>query len=151
MKIECDNPNYCDDFVRLNEQWITEHFLIEDSDRELAKDPFKIVNDGGHIIALTENGRVLGVCALFKESDECFELARMAVDLKARGKGYGDILMQAALERVRERGASKVYLCSNTVLEPAIALYRKHGFVTRNEGKHSAYARANVMMELKLV
>ena len=150
MPIEFDNDDHCADFIRLNELWIAEHFAIEESDRKLAANPLKVVADGGHIISLVEEGRVVGVCALFKESSHRYELARMAVEPGERGKGFGDILIEAALVRARELGASSVYLLSNTILKPAIALYRKHGFTTLSEGPHPAYARCNIVMERKL-
>jgi predicted N-acetyltransferase YhbS len=87
---------------------------------------------------------------LFKESQQCYQLARMAVEPSERGKGYGNVLIRAALERVRESGAARVYLHSNTVLASAIALYRKHGFNTYTEGRHPVYARSNIVMELLL-
>ena len=150
MPIEFDNVDHCDDLIRLNEQWISEHFAIEEADRRLAANPFKIVSDGGHIISLVESGRVVGVCALFKISKDRYELARMAVDPSERGKGYGDALITAALSRARDKGASSIYLDSNTMLAPAIALYRKHGFETVSEGPHPEYARCNIVMELRL-
>ena len=149
MLIEFDNERHCDDFVRLNEQWIAEHFSIEEPDRAMAANPFRIVTDGGHIIGLVADGRVVGVCALVKDDEHSYQLARMAVDPDERGKGYGDVLMRAALERARETGASRMYLFSNTILAPAIALYRKHGFSTLSEGPHPAYARCNIVMELR--
>jgi N-acetylglutamate synthase-like GNAT family acetyltransferase len=99
---------------------------------------------------LVEAGRVVGVCALFKESSRRYELARMAVDPNERGKGYGDILMRAAIELARTHGAEVLYLLSNTVLSSAIALYRKHGFQTLTEGAHPVYARCNIVMERRL-
>lgn len=149
MPIEFDNVDHCEDFIRLNEQWISAHFSIEESDRKLAANPFRIVSDGGHIISLVENGRVVGVCALFKVSEDRYELARMAVEPSERGKGYGEALITAALSRARDKGASTIYLNSNTVLAPAIALYRKHGFKTLSEGPHAEYARCNIVMELR--
>ena len=71
----------------------------------------------------------------------------MAVEPAERGKGHGDALIRAALERARERGAASVFLLSNTTLAPAIALYRKHGFETVSEGPHPVYARCNIVME----
>lgn len=150
MPLEFDNPRHCDSFIRLNEQWITEHFSIEEADRGLADNPMQIVEGGGHIISLVESDRVVGVCALFKESYDCFQLARMAVDPNERGKGYGDVLIKAAIDRASSRGAKSIYLISNTVLTPAISLYRKHGFRTREEGQHPVYARANIVMERSL-
>jgi len=150
MPVEIDNANHCDAFVRLNEQWITEHFTLEEADRTLAADPYRIVREGGHILSLAENGTVIGVCALIRESEHRFQLARMAVDPRERGKGYGEALIAAALKKAREVGASSVFLLSNTALTPAIALYRKHGFETLSEGPHPVYARCNIVMELRL-
>jgi putative acetyltransferase len=148
MPIEFDNKDHLADFVRLNEQWISTYFSLEDADRRLAENPYKVVTNGGHILSLVEDGRVVGVCALFGQDDDSFELARMAVDPEERGKGYGDILIRAALERAREKGAKRVFLVSNTILAPAIALYRKHGFEAVHEGQHPSYARANIVMEI---
>lgn len=150
VTIEFDNERHCDDFIRLNELWISEHFAIEESDRKLATNPFKIVNDGGHIISAVEDGRVVGVCALFKDGPERFQLARMAVDPGERGKGLGEVLIKAALERAKALGAKSVILFTNTVLGPAVALYRKYGFETVSEGPHPAYARCNIVMERQL-
>ncbi len=150
MAIEFDNERHCDDFIRLNELWISEYFSIEESDRKLAANPLKIVADGGHIVSLVEEGRVVGVCALFKESATSYQLARMAVEPSERGKGHGNVLIAAALTRAREQGAVSVVLLSNTVLEPAISLYRKYGFETTSEGQHPVYARCNIVMECQL-
>ena len=68
MPIEFDNVDHCEDFIRLNEQWISEHFSIEESDIKLAANPFRIFSDGGHIISLVENGCAVVTCALFNVS-----------------------------------------------------------------------------------
>lgn len=150
MHIEFDNECHFSDFIRLNEQWISEHFQLEDSDRKLASNPIKVINDGGHILSLVDSGRVVGVCALFKENETSYQLARMAVDSSERGKGYGKALIEAALNRAKERGACRVILFSNTVLAPAVGLYRKYGFTTTCEGNHPLYARCNIVMERAL-
>ena len=49
----------------------------------------------------------------------------------------------------RATGASRVILESNTVLTPAITLYRKLGF-TEFTGVPSEYDRCNIHMELSL-
>lgn len=150
MAIEVDDEAHCADFIRLNELWIAEHFAIEDADRKLAADPYGIVRQGGHILSLSIGGRVVGVCALFRESADRDELARMAVEPSERGKGYGRALLEAALELARTDGANTVFLLSNTVLRPAIALYRAHGFRVVSEGPHPVYARCNIVMERSL-
>jgi len=74
----------------------------------------------------------------------------MAVTAKARGKGIGWLLGQKAINKARELGAKRVFLESNTILEPAINLYRKLGF-RKIVGHPSPYERCNIQMELKLV
>lgn len=150
MPIEFDNRDHAADFIRLNEQWIASYFSIEEADRQLAANPFRIVEEGGHILSLVENGRVVGACALFKEGEHRYQLARMAVAPEMRGRGHGEQLITAALAKAHELGATTVYLNSNTRLAPAIALYRKHGFVPIAEGCHPVYARCNIVMEKTL-
>lgn len=105
MHIEFDNRDHLSDFVRLNEQRIAEHFGLEEADRKLAADPGSVIDGGGHILSLVDRGRVVGVCALFREEGGRYPLARMAVDPASRGRGYGDALLGAAVERARADGA----------------------------------------------
>jgi N-acetylglutamate synthase-like GNAT family acetyltransferase len=142
-----NNRDHLADFVRLNEEWISTYFTVEDADRKLAAKPDQVLDDGGYIFSLLENGEVVGVCALFREDNGVFELARMAVSPQHQGKGYANTLMQACLEKLHEIEASKVYLLSNTKLEAAIALYKKFGFKTVRLGVHPVYSRANIVME----
>lgn len=134
-------------FIRLNEAWIAEHFEIEEADRQLAENPYKIIESGGYTFSLISANEVLGVCALFNDGDGVYELARMAVSPGVQGKGYGSQLINHALLKLRSINARKVYLISNTKLSAAIGLYTKHGFYTVSEGPHPAYARANIVMQ----
>lgn len=149
MQIHYDDESHAADFIRLNEAWISEYFQLEEGDLSLARDPMRIVREGGSLIALSDGGRVVGVCALFNEGAERFQLARMAVEKSERGKGWGNVLIDVALERARSLGASSVYLLSNTCLKPAIHLYRKHGFQVVQTGAHPHYGRCNIVMELR--
>lgn len=147
MRIETNNIAHLPEFVRLNELWISEHFSLEDADKALAANPGEVIENGGFVFSLESEGRVVGVCALFREGPERFQLARMAVEPSLRGHGYGRMLMEHALEHARSNGARSVYLLSNTVLEAAIALYKRFGFVTVSTGQHPVYARCNIVME----
>lgn len=150
MEILENRQEYLDDFIRLNEEWISRYFKIEDVDLSLAANPNTIIQDGGYIFTALSMGQVAGVCALFNNGNGIFELARMAVSPDQQGKGIGDILIETCLKKLRDIEAVKVYLVSNTKLEPAISLYKKHGFLTVSEGQHPVYSRANIVMELLL-
>lgn len=72
----------------------------------------------------------------------------MAVTPTVQGKGFGYAIARHALQRAKAMGAKRVYLESNTLLTPAIALYRKLGFTELNEGDDSSpYSRCNIQME----
>jgi putative acetyltransferase len=135
-------------FIQLNQAWISEYFQLEDADHALAAHPERIIENGGYVFCIVEQGQVLGTCALFKEADGVYQLARMAVRKDQQGKGYAAILMQVCLDKLKQLNAKRVYLISNTKLAAALSLYTKFGFQTYFEGQHPAYARANIGMEM---
>jgi len=147
MRIHHDHAPHAADFIGLNEAWITEHFRLEDFDLALARDPMRIVREGGALITMSQDGVVVGGCALFRERADRFQLARMTVAAAQRGKGLRSILIETALGRAAAMGAASVYLLSNTRLAAAVHLYRKHGFVPIHEGADSGHARCDLIME----
>ncbi len=153
IKIVVYQPQYEGDFKRLNEEWITRYFKIEDADRRALENPKEYILDkGGEILIALEEKTVLGVCALLKMTDEKYdyELAKMAVSPKARGKGIGFLLGKAIIHKATRLGATNIYLESNTILRPAISLYEKLGF-KKIAGHDTPYERCNIQMELKLI
>jgi ribosomal protein S18 acetylase RimI-like enzyme len=138
-------------FEQLNREWIEAHFVLENPDREVFRDPVaKIVHPGGEIFFVVERGTVQGTCAVIRHNPVECEIAKMAVAPAARGRGFGDLLMEAAIGFARSRGARRVIIVSNTVLEPAIRLYQKHGFSRVPLVDDGRYRRANIRLELEL-
>jgi len=145
------DPKYLPAFVELNREWIERYFVLEAMDLAQLENPYEsILDKGGEIFFLLEEGSVAGTCAMVPHGPRAYELAKMAVSPKTRGRGYGDILMQAAIDWAKKQKAQKILLLSNTVLKPAIALYQKHGFKTMHLGEHADYKRCNIEMELVL-
>ena len=147
MQIDTNNHVHLEDFVRLNESWITEYFSLEEADRALAANPARVIDQGGFIFSLVTDGEVVGVCALFKEDNGRFQLARMAVERRLQGRGYGRALMKHALTQADSIGAKSTFLLTNTRLEAAIHLYEQYGFLRTFEGQHPVYSRCNLIME----
>jgi GNAT superfamily N-acetyltransferase len=138
-------------FERLNRDWIERFFVLEPADREVFSDPeARILANGGEIFFVMEGSRVQGTCAVLRHGAEDCEIAKMAVAPEARGRGYGDLLMETAIRFARDAGASRIIIVSNTVLEPAIRLYEKHGFVRVPLSSDGRYRRANIRLELDL-
>lgn len=135
-------------FERLNREWIETWFTLEEADRETFRDPAgKILAPGGQIFFVVEGAEVLGTCAVLRHTEAVHEIAKMAVSPGARGHGYGDLLMDAALDFSRSAGARRVIIVSNTRLAPAIRLYQKHGFVRVPLDADQRYVRADIKLE----
>lgn len=138
-------------FEQLNRDWIETYFVLEDLDREVFSDPrAKILAPGGQIFFVIEGTQVQGTCAVLRHTEEEYEIAKMAVSPAARGRGFGDLLMDAAIGFATEMAARRLVIVSNTVLEPAIRLYQKHGFVRVPLSADSRYQRANIRLEREL-
>ena len=138
-------------FEQLNREWIETYFVLEDADREIFRDPAsKVLAAGGQIFFVLEGNQVQGTCAVLRHNGADFEIAKMAVAPSARGRGYGDRLMEAAIRFVAGAGGKRIIIVSNTVLEPAIRLYQKHGFVRVPLTPDERYQRANIRMEREL-
>jgi N-acetylglutamate synthase-like GNAT family acetyltransferase len=135
-------------FRDLNYEWINEHFEVEESDSAMLEDPEKhIIAKDGYIVIATYKSSVVGTCALIRHDANRAELAKMAVDDSAKGKGIGYLLGQRCVDKARELNFREVFLESNTKLTPAINLYKKLGF-KRIVGEPSPYARCNIQMLL---
>jgi putative acetyltransferase len=142
---------FASDFARLNYQWINEYFTVEDNDRKFLDDPVKnIIEPGGEIFFAVADATVVGTAALISDSGSRFELAKMAVDPACRGRGIGDALIEACIAHGLSTGKSSLFLLSNTKLEPALRLYKKHGFVEIFPDDAAGYQRVNIVMELAL-
>jgi GNAT superfamily N-acetyltransferase len=147
------NRAHREGFRDLNLAWIEEHFAVEPRDRHELDDPERHILDPGGWIFIAEEDEeqgtgVLGTCALVREHG-VYELVKMAVAPAARGRGVGRALGEAVIAHARALGIPRIELLSNTVLGPAIGLYRALGFV-EVPLPPTEYARANIKMVLEL-
>lgn len=136
-------------FEKFNRDWIEEFFTLEPLDIKVLKNPDDyILKTGGAILMASMHKEIAGTVALRFLESGVFEFTKMAVDAKFRGLKIGQALAVAAINKAETLGASKIILYSNTRQVPAIALYRKLGFVEiHNDG---LYERGNIKMELIL-
>ena len=149
VEIIAYEPRFQEAFKRLNQAWIEQYWTMEEADYRSLDDPGDyIIARGGHILLARRGEAIVGTCALIPMANATYELAKMAVAESEKGKGLGRLLGEAAIRKARSLGADRLYLESNTVLEPAIALYRKLGF-REVLGDPSPYQRCNIQMELR--
>jgi len=139
-------------FKSLNEEWISKYFVMEKVDYEELENPEDyVINKGGEILVALYEDIPVGVCALVKMNDPAyqFELSKLAVSPSAQGKGVGKLLVNAIIALAKEKGGSKLFLQSNTILGPAIDLYYKVGF-KKVSRPSPLYDRVNIQMDLDL-
>ena len=95
------------------------------------------------------NEKVVGTAALMPLGNNgLFELTKMAVSPQERGQKIGQKLLQYCIEYARGMGLPKLVLYSNTKLENAIYIYRKHGFIEVSLEPNCPYDRSDIKMEL---
>ena len=151
VKVVPFQEEYADDFRRLNLEWIEKYFVVEEIDKKQLEHPQEyIIETGGEIYFVIEDGKVRGVCALVFHEEGVYEIAKMAVDKESRGKGYGNLLMEAVIEGAHKKEAVKILIISNTRLKTAIDLYKKYGFTVTRLGQDPDYERGNIEMQLDL-
>lgn len=144
-------PELAGDFYRINAEWIETMFAMEPADREVLEDPEGAILTGGGAVLFAETPDlgVIGTAALRNAGGGAFELTKMGVLAKARGRKAGEALLAAAIERAEILGAETLYLLTNSKCEAAIHLYEKAGFVHDAEimERYAArYARCDVAM-----
>lgn len=139
------------DFYAINAAWIEAMFTLEDKDRQILSNPRQTILDRGGFILFVESAElgIVGTCALMQVEDGVYELTKMGVLERARGRGAGELLLQTALQRASAMNIDTLYLLTNAKCAPAIRLYEKLGFqhdpqIMRKYG--AEYARCDVAM-----
>lgn len=142
-------PTHQAQFEKLNRDWIERYFWMEPLDVDvLSKPDIHIIQTGGSIFMALHQSEIVGTVALKYVNHGIYEFTKMAVDEKFQGMKIGKRLALAAIDRAKEKQAEKIILYSNTILETAIALYRKLGF--QEVPLDGPYKRSNIKMELYL-
>ncbi|OYY69248.1 MAG: MarR family transcriptional regulator [Sphingomonas sp. 28-63-12] len=142
------------DFHDINAEWIDTMFRMEETDRDVLRNPrARIIDAGGTILFVEAAGLgIVGACALQKTGEHQFELTKMGVRPSAQGRKAGEFLLAAIIAKAEAMGAETLYLLTNAICAPAIHLYEKLGFVhdaaiMRDFG--ARYARCDVAMRYR--
>lgn len=88
------------------------------------------------LFVATIDGRVEGYAAAWTVIDQS-ELGNVAVSPAARGRGLGGALVDAVVERIKDRGSRECFLEVRETNVSAQSVYRERGFVV--VGKRTAY------------
>lgn len=143
---------YARDFYNLNVEWLKTFFYVEPFDEDVLSNPeHYILNKGGHIFFAKHDDVILGTVALMPTNDSLvFELTKMAVLPNQRGQKIGQQLLQYCIDFAKSNSWNALMLYSARILENAIYLYRKYGFIELPLEPDSPYKRSDIKMQLKL-
>ena len=88
---------------------------------------------GAFDVLATAEGDIIGTVGLWPMGEGVVELRKMYLKPSARGRGLGKRLLTHAIARSRELGFRRIELQTARVLEEALGLYAKFGFVPSAE------------------
>jgi GNAT superfamily N-acetyltransferase len=91
---------------------------------------------GGHFWVADVDGQIKGMVGIQRRTQEEAELRRMSVASDSRRHGIGSRLLETAEAFCREQGYHRIRLTTVSLLQPAIALYRKHGYQQVGEERY---------------
>lgn len=144
-------PELAPAFASLNKVWIERFFSLEASDLKMLDHPDDaVIKPGGQILFAMDAGVPIGTVAAIPTGNDTYELAKMTVKDGYQGRGIGDMLGRALIEWARGANATMLHLETNRVLDNAIRLYERLGFVHAVAPVPSEYKRADVYMKLVL-
>ena len=144
------SPRYKEQFKLLNTEWLEKYFNVEPEDERILNNPKDIISGGGEIFFASLNGNIIGTCAVIKKNGEEYELAKMAVTEKARGKQAGKKLALAAIGFAYSKGAKFLVLETSQKLHAAVGLYENLGFEYISNDGVSKYERTTIKMKMDL-
>ncbi len=101
-----------------------------------------------HFWVADEDGVVKGMVGVQWRSDEEAELRRMSVASTARRQGVGLMLLETVEGFCRDRGHRRIILTTVTLLEPAIAMYRRFGFQLTGEESYGRISAQHFVKDL---
>jgi len=148
IKVIPFKPAFKPVFIDLNLAWLTTYFYVEETDKQILENCEEtIINKGGFIFFAEWKGELVGCYSLIPLNKDTYELGKMAVDPEFQGLKIGQQLLSHAINFAKSNNWKKIILYSNTILAPAIYLYKKYGFKEIALEQDTPYERSNIKME----
>ena len=149
LQIKAYEDKYHKQFRDISLDWLLKYDLYEEPDGSLLDHPREYLDRGASILLAHFKDEIVGTVCVNPISGSACEILKLGVVDTYKGLGIGEKLMRLCIETCQEKEVKLITLETNSLLESAIRLYEKLGFV-HVELKDSCYASADVKMELKL-
>ena len=116
--------------------YVADGMDLGDSYIKVLADAARRARDADLLVAVDADDRLLGTVTVCEPGTPWAEVSRpgelefrmLAVTPAARGRGIGEGLTRAVVDRARERGVHQVVLSSSDYMHVAHRLYRRLGF-----------------------
>ncbi|MDE7070809.1 MAG: helix-turn-helix domain-containing GNAT family N-acetyltransferase [Clostridia bacterium] len=120
---------YRESFIEFNKDWIITYFgKIERQDIEEFENIDKDIKNGGMIFFAVRNKKALATCMAKPLDDSTWEICKLGSNKNLPHKGAGSAVFEACMNWALENGAKRLFILSNSMLKPALHIYRKFGF-----------------------
>lgn len=112
----------------------------------IGKKPAPMLDDYRQVVidtptfVLTEGTDIVGVLVMEQEGDELL-LINIAVLPRARGKGFGKLLMAFCEEYARQAGCEAIRLYTHELMTENIGIYKKLGYQEIRRATENGFAR----------
>lgn len=140
-------PEYKNDFIRLNTSWIEKYFSIEQEDLDTLNNIDYLLENGAMIFFAVENGAVLATSMALPVDKDNWEICKLASDERYQGKGAGSAVFKACMDYAIDNNAKKLILVSNSILKPALQIYKNFGFKEIPVDSMHNYQRGDIQFE----
>jgi ribosomal protein S18 acetylase RimI-like enzyme len=108
----------------------------EEEYRPTLRDGRARARDATLLVAVDGDDRVVGTVTYVRAGERYAEVSRpgeaefrmLGVDPSAQGRGVGQALVQACVDRARAEGCTALVMCTDVHMETAQGLYRRMGF-----------------------
>ena len=150
VRITSYKKEYSKAFYELNKDWISQFWVLEESDLQTLLSPEKsIINLGGEVFFVIIQNKPIGTVAMIPTKEGVYELAKMTIQAKYRGRGFSKMLLEKCIDFAKGKNAKEIFLISNRLLTTARNLYDKYGFIEVPLDSRK-YDRGDVKMVLKI-
>ncbi len=105
-------------------------------------------NNNGWFAVINKDNETIGSYGIYKINNKTCELRKMYLLQDYQGQGLGKLMMENALKKAKDLGYDEIILETNSLLNKAIGLYKKFGFVEYYP--NHLPDRCNLAMKLKL-
>ena len=137
------------ELFREYEQFLQVDLCFQQFEAELADLPGKYAPPQGSLLVALEDGQPVGCVAMRPLADGVCEMKRLFVRPAFLGLGIGKELARLVIAKAKTAGYVRMCLDTLEWLKPALALYRRLGFVERSAYYDNPLAGV-VYLELEL-